>query len=32
MCNHYRQYLKKGVSIPGWTMDPFSEVKIPLLR
>ncbi|MFT3726123.1 MAG: SOS response-associated peptidase family protein [Hyphomonadaceae bacterium] len=30
MCNHYRQFLKKGVPIPGWTMDQFSEVRIPL--
>jgi putative SOS response-associated peptidase YedK len=30
MCNHYRQYIRKGVPIPGWSEEEFSEIKIPL--
>jgi len=30
MCNHYRQYIRKGVEIPGWSSGEFSEIRIPL--
>ncbi len=30
MCNHYRQAILKGEEIPGWSIDQFSEIKIPL--
>ena len=29
MCNHYRQAIIKGETIPGWSIDQFSEIKIP---
>ncbi len=30
MCNHYRQAILKGAVIPGWSIDQFSEIRIPL--
>jgi len=30
MCNHYRGLRRKGVMIPGWDNEEFSELKIPL--
>ena len=30
MCNHYRQAILKGERIPGWSIDQFSEIRIPL--
>lgn len=30
MCNHYRQAILKGERIPGWSIDQFSEIKIPI--
>lgn len=30
MCNHYRQAILKGAIIPGWSIDQFSEIRIPL--
>ncbi len=30
MCNHYRQAILKGAIIPGWSIDQFSEIKIPV--
>lgn len=30
MCNHYRNAILKGAVIPGWSIDQFSEIKIPL--
>ena len=30
MCNHYRQAILKGDKIPGWSIDQFSEIKVPL--
>jgi putative SOS response-associated peptidase YedK len=30
MCNHYRQAILKGETIPGWSPDQFSEIRIPL--
>lgn len=30
MCNHYRQAILKGEEIPGWSIDQFSEIKVPL--
>jgi len=30
MCNHYRQALLKGETIPGWSGDLFFEIRIPL--
>ncbi len=30
MCNHYRQAILKGETIPGWSIDQFSEIRIPL--
>jgi putative SOS response-associated peptidase YedK len=30
MCNHYRQAILKGEHIPGWSIDQFSEIRIPL--
>jgi putative SOS response-associated peptidase YedK len=30
MCNHYRQAILKGAKIPGWSIDQFSDIKIPL--
>jgi len=30
MCNHYRQAILKGERIPGWSIDPFSEIRIPI--
>jgi putative SOS response-associated peptidase YedK len=30
MCNHYRQAILKGAIIPGWSIDQFSEIQIPL--
>ena len=30
MCNHYRQAILKGETIPGWSIDQFSEIKVPL--
>jgi putative SOS response-associated peptidase YedK len=30
MCNHYRQAILKGEKVPGWSIDQFSEIRIPL--
>jgi putative SOS response-associated peptidase YedK len=30
MCNHYRRAILRGKKIPGWSIDQFSEIKIPL--
>jgi len=30
MCNHYRQAILKGEKIAGWSIDQFSEIKIPV--
>jgi putative SOS response-associated peptidase YedK len=30
MCNHYRQAILKGERIPGWSIDQFSEIRVPL--
>jgi putative SOS response-associated peptidase YedK len=30
MCNHYRQAILRGERIPGWSIDQFSEIRIPL--
>ena len=30
MCNHYRQAILRGETIPGWSRDQFSEIKIPV--
>ena len=30
MCNHYRQAILRGERIPGWSIDQFSEIKIPI--
>jgi putative SOS response-associated peptidase YedK len=30
MCNHYRQAILKGERIPGWSIDQFSEIRIPI--
>ena len=30
MCNHYRQAILKGEKIPGWSIDQFSDIKVPL--
>ena len=30
MCNHYRQAILKGETVPGWSIDQFSEIKVPL--
>lgn len=30
MCNHYRQAILKGETIPGWSIDQFSEIRIPV--
>ena len=30
MCNHYRTAILKGAEIPGWSIDQFSEIRIPL--
>lgn len=30
MCNHYRQHIRKGVEIPGWSSGEFPEIRIPL--
>lgn len=30
MCNHYRLAILKGAVIPGWSIDQFSEIRIPL--
>ena len=30
MCNHYRQAILKGEKIAGWSIDQFSEIKVPL--
>jgi putative SOS response-associated peptidase YedK len=30
MCNHYRNAILKGETIPGWSIDQFSEIRIPL--
>jgi putative SOS response-associated peptidase YedK len=30
MCNHYRQAILRGETIPGWSIDQFSEIKVPL--
>jgi putative SOS response-associated peptidase YedK len=30
MCNHYRNAILKGATIPGWSIDQFSEIKIPI--
>lgn len=30
MCNHYRQAILKGEKIPGWSIDQFSDIKIPV--
>lgn len=29
MCNHYCQAILRGEKIPGWSIDQFSEIKIP---
>jgi hypothetical protein len=28
MCNHYRQAILRGETIPGWSRDQFSEIRI----
>ena len=30
MCNHYRQAILRGERIPGWSIDQFSEIRIPI--
>jgi len=30
MCNHYRQAILRGETIPGWSRDQFSEIRIPV--
>jgi putative SOS response-associated peptidase YedK len=30
MCNHYRQAILRGDTIPGWSIDQFSEIKVPI--
>lgn len=30
MCNHYRNAILQGAVIPGWSIDQFSEIKIPI--
>ncbi len=30
MCNHHRKAIQKGVVIPGWSIDQFSEIRIPV--
>lgn len=30
MCNHYRQAILRGETIPGWSRDQFSEIRIPI--
>ena len=30
MCNHYRLAILKGAVIPGWSIDQFSEIRIPI--
>jgi putative SOS response-associated peptidase YedK len=30
MCNHYRMAILKGATIPGWSIDQFSEIRIPI--
>ena len=30
MCNHYRQAILKGETVPGWSIDQFSEIRVPL--
>ena len=30
MCNHYRQAILKGETVPGWSIDQFSEIRIPI--
>ncbi len=30
MCNHYRQAILKGETIAGWSIDQFSEIKVPI--
>lgn len=30
MCNHYKQHIMKGIAIPGWSQEPFSETRIPM--
>jgi hypothetical protein len=30
MCNHYRQVILRGERIPGWSIDQFSEIRIPV--
>jgi putative SOS response-associated peptidase YedK len=30
MCNHYRQAILRGELIPGWSIDQFSEIRIPI--
>jgi putative SOS response-associated peptidase YedK len=30
MCNHSRQAILKGAKIPGWSIDQFSDIRIPI--
>lgn len=30
MCKHYRQAILKGETIPDWSIDQFSEIKVLL--
>jgi len=30
MCNHYRNAILKGAIVPGWSIDQFSEIRIPV--
>jgi putative SOS response-associated peptidase YedK len=30
MCNHYRNAILKGAIVPGWSIDQFSEIRIPI--
>jgi len=30
MCNHYRNAILQGAVIPGWSIDQFSEIKVPI--
>jgi len=30
VCNHYRQAILQGETIPGWSLDQFSEIRVPV--
>ena len=30
MCNHYLQAILRGERIPGWSIDQFSEIRLPI--